>query len=141
MMKIPMTKTFAATRTLAALCLCAAVAVAAGCNNKPPLPKTGSSEGSSGSASSTSSPQGKIVVAETKISASDAALTAKVKNALATEAGVDTQKLEVDANSGVVVLKGKVADDATKQRIEEVAKAVPGVTWVQSQLSVAPKPS
>jgi osmotically-inducible protein OsmY len=39
----------------------------------------------------------------------------------------------------VVVLKGHVADDKTKQRIEEVAKAVPGVTWVQSQLAVIPR--
>ena len=68
----------------------------------------------------------------------DSALSDQVRNALAREQGLRTTQLEVDANSGVVVLKGKVADDATKQRIEEVAKAVPGVTWVQSQLSVVP---
>jgi osmotically-inducible protein OsmY len=70
----------------------------------------------------------------------DSALTDQVKTALAKEQGLKAMKLEIDANSGVVVLKGKVADDATKLRIEEVAKAVPGVTWVQSQLSVVPAP-
>lgn len=108
-----------------------ALAAAAGCT-KPPQPKTDSSAGSSAD---------KVLVADTKAGGSDAALTEKVKTALASESGLRTTSLEVDANSGVVVLKGKVADDATKQRIEEVAKAVPGVTWVQSQLSVAPKPS
>lgn len=68
----------------------------------------------------------------------DSALTDQVKTALAQQQDLKPVKLEVEANSGVVVLKGKVADDATKQRIEEVAKAVPGVTWVQSQLSVVP---
>ena len=69
----------------------------------------------------------------------DSALTDQVKSALAKEQDLKATKLEVDANSGVVVLKGRVADDKTKQRIEEVAKAVPGVTWVQSQLAVIPK--
>jgi osmotically-inducible protein OsmY len=69
----------------------------------------------------------------------DSALSDQVKSALAKEQGLKATKLEVDANSGVVVLKGRVADDKTKQRIEEVAKAVPGVTWVQSQLAVIPK--
>lgn len=126
------------TLTLLAASLAVAVAVAAGCT-KPPQPKTGASAGSSGPSSSSSSE--KKILADAGISASDAALTAKVKTALANEAGLKTLKLEVDANSGVVSLKGQVENDQTKQRIQELAQAVPGVSWVQNQLSVAPKPS
>jgi hyperosmotically inducible protein len=125
-------------KTLTLLAASLAVAVAAGCT-KPPQPKTGASAGSSGPSSSSSSE--KKILADAGISASDAALTAKVKTALANEAALKTLKLEVDANSGVVSLKGQVENDQTKQRIQELAQAVPGVTWVQNQLSVAPKPS
>jgi hypothetical protein len=117
-----------------------ALAVAAGCNNKPPQPKTEASAGPS-SPSASSAPAEKTLVSEERVSASDAALTEKVKAALANDAGLKTAKLDVNANSGVVLLKGQVANDEMKQRIQEVAQAVPGVTWVQNQLSVAPRPS
>jgi len=117
---------------------CYFLAAAAGCT-KPPQPKTDASAGAS--SPSTSSSSEKKLVAEEKASASDAALAEKVKSALANEAGLKTLKLEVDANSGVVSLKGRVANDETKQRIQEVTQSVPGVTWVQNQVSVAPNAS
>ena len=131
-------------KTLTLLGASLALAAAAGCN-KPPQPKTDASGGSSAaSASGTStsfSPSENRIVAEAKSSAGDAALTAKVKTALANDAGLKTLKLDVDANSGVVSLKGRVANDETKQRIQEVTQSVPGVTWVQNQVSVAPNAS
>lgn len=126
------------------------VAVAAGCS-KPPQPKTEASAGSSSSQADKAAPAGKTTAektpgqrldqasAEAKRTAGDAALTAKVKTALANDAGLKTLKLDVDANSGVVTLKGQVDSDDAKKRIQEIAQAVPGVTWVQNQVSVAPK--
>ena len=126
------------TKTLALLAASLTLAAAAGCN-KPPQPKTDASAGPS--SPSTSSSAEKRLVAEEKSSASDAALAEKVKTALASDAGLKTLKLDVDANSGVVSLKGRVANDETKQRIQEVTQSVPGVTWVQNQVSVAPNAS
>jgi osmotically-inducible protein OsmY len=86
-----------------------ALLLLAGCENRTPRPKT------------------------------DAALTEKVKVALEHEARLGSDRVEIDSNSGVVMLKGLVRDDATKQRVQEVAKKVEGVTWVQNQVAVAPK--
>jgi hypothetical protein len=122
------------------------VAVAAGCS-KPPLPKTGASSGASSSpqkepaAKSEESAGQKLdkATADAKRTAGDAALTAKVKTALANDVGLKTLKLEVDANSGVVTVKGQVDSDDAKKRVQEIAQAVSGVTWVQNQISVVPK--
>jgi osmotically-inducible protein OsmY len=81
----------------------------AGCENRTPRPKT------------------------------DAALAERVRVALEHEAQLGSDHVDVDCNSGVVMLKGSVKDVATKQRVQEVAKKVNGVTWVQNQVSVAPK--
>ena len=69
----------------------------------------------------------------------DAALSEKVQVALEQKAGLERgAKIDVDANGGVVTLTGAVHSDAAKERIQEVAKSVEGVTWVQNQVSVAP---
>jgi osmotically-inducible protein OsmY len=105
------------------------VAFLAGCT-KPPQPKTQASMGSSESSS----------IERAKSGGSDADLTAKVKNALATDAQLKAAQIDVDANSGVVILKGQVESDTEKKRLQELAQAVPGVTWVQNRVSVAPRP-
>jgi osmotically-inducible protein OsmY len=105
------------------------VAFLAGCT-KPPQPKTQASMGSSESSS----------IERAKSGGSDADLTAKVKNALATDAQLKAARIDVDANSGVVILKGQVESDTEKKRLQELAQAVPGVTWVQNRVSVAPRP-
>ena len=84
-------------------------ALASGCENRAPRPKT------------------------------DAALTEKVKVALEHEAGLGADRIEIDSNSGVVMLKGSVKDDETKRRVQDVVAKIEGVTWVQNQVSVAPK--
>jgi hyperosmotically inducible periplasmic protein len=123
------------------------LALAAGCS-RPPLPKTDASAGSSSSqtykaAQPEKTPGQRLdqASADAKRTAGDATLTVKVKAALANDAGLKTLKLDVDSNSGVVTLKGQVDTDDAKKRIQEIAQAVPGVTWVQNQISVAPKPS
>jgi osmotically-inducible protein OsmY len=129
-------------RVLAIFVCAAFLAVSAGCENKPPQPKTEASRGaSSQEREKTAGQRLDQATDKAKQSASDAALTAKVKTALANEAGLKTLKIDVDSNAGVVVLKGQVDSDNTKQRVHEVTKTVEGVKWVQNQLSVAPKAS
>lgn len=65
-------------------------------------------------------------------------LADQVKNALVSEAGPEAQALEVESNQGVVRLKGRVNSPDTRQRAHEAAKKVPGVKWVQNQISIAP---
>jgi len=74
-------------------------------------------------------------------SAAGAALTTKVKTALASEAGLKTvTNIDVDSADGVVTLKGKVASAELKKKAEAVAKKVDGVKSVKNQLRVeAPK--
>lgn len=71
---------------------------------------------------------------------SDAALTAKVKTALATDAGFGTAA-DVNVNSyrGVVQLNGFVDSQDKIQRAEEIARGVDGVSRVDNNLSVKPR--
>ena len=73
--------------------------------------------------------------------ASNAALTTKVKTALASDVGMRTMtSIDVDSNQGVVTLKGKVDSAEAKKKAEEIAKKVDGVKSVKNQLRVeAPK--
>lgn len=108
------------------LFLCA-VALVAGCENKTPRPKTAQ-------ASSGASAPVRVV----KVAASDASLADQVRGAIVQQAGVDAAKLEVEANAGVIRLKGTVDSDETRQKVHEAAKNVDGVKWVQNQMSVVP---
>jgi osmotically-inducible protein OsmY len=67
-----------------------------------------------------------------------AALAEQVKSALVAEAGPEAQALEVESNEGVVRIRGRVDSPDTRQRAHEAAKKVPGVKWVQNQISIAP---
>ena len=73
--------------------------------------------------------------------ASSAALTTKVKSALAKDGGARTMtNINVDSDNGVVTLKGKVESAEMKKKAEEIAKKVDGVKSVKNQLRVeAPK--
>ena len=72
--------------------------------------------------------------------ASNAALTTKVKSALATDSGMGTMtSIDVDSDKGVVTLKGKVDSAAAKKKAEEIAKKVEGVKSVKNQLRVEAK--
>ena len=71
---------------------------------------------------------------------SDAALTTKVKTALARDAGLGTAA-EVNVNSyrGVVQLNGFVDNADQIQRAAEIARNVDGVSRVDNNLKVKPK--
>lgn len=69
--------------------------------------------------------------------ASNAALTTKVKSALAKDAGFKTLgKIDVDSNEGVVTLKGRVESAEAKKKAGQIAKQVDGVKSVKNQLRV-----
>jgi hyperosmotically inducible protein len=72
---------------------------------------------------------------------SNAALTTKVKTALASDAGLKTMTgIDVDSDEGVVTLKGRVDTADAKKKAEEIAKKVDGVKSVKNELKVeAPK--
>ncbi len=71
---------------------------------------------------------------------SDAALTAKVKTALARDAGLGTAtNVNVQSYRGVVQLNGFVSSRDQVQRAADVARGVEGVSEVENNLSVKPK--
>ena len=66
-----------------------------------------------------------------------AALTTKVKTALASDAGLKTMtSIDVDSKDGVVTLKGTVKSTAGKARAEALARNTDGVKRVVDQLSI-----
>jgi osmotically-inducible protein OsmY len=72
--------------------------------------------------------------------AASAALTTKVKSALAADVGLKTMtNIDVDSDAGVVTLKGKVTTADAKKKAEEIAKKVDGVKSVKNQLTVEPE--
>ena len=70
-------------------------------------------------------------------SPADAATTAKVKSAIATEAGARTAAaVNVDTFRGSVQLTGFVDSEEQSRRAAEAAKKVPGVKSVKNELRV-----
>ena len=78
----------------------------------------------------------KVAGAEAKRATKAAALTGKVKSALAADVGLKTVKINVDSDNGVVTLKGAVDSEDTRRRAEEVTRRVSGVSQVKNELRV-----
>jgi hyperosmotically inducible periplasmic protein len=77
---------------------------------------------------------------EVSKSAAGAALTTKVKSALAADAGLRTvTSIDVDSADGVVTLKGRVDSADMKKKAEAIAKKVDGVKSVKNELKVEKK--
>jgi len=73
--------------------------------------------------------------AEAKRATKAAALTGKVKSALAADVGLKTVKINVDSDdAGVVTLKGNVDSADTKRRAAATARKVSGVSKVRNEL-------
>jgi len=73
--------------------------------------------------------------AEARHATKNAALTGKVKSALAADVGLKTVKIDVDSEDGIVTLKGRVDSEDTRRRVEATAKKVSGVSEVRNQLN------
>jgi osmotically-inducible protein OsmY len=122
--------------------LFSAIFLVTGCN-PPPKPQAAKTQSGSSTGSSSDSPTAgqrlDAATAEAKRAGGDAAMSAKVKAALANDVGLKTLNIDVDSNAGVVTLKGQVDSLDTKKRAQQAAQSIKGVTWVQNQLSIAPK--
>jgi osmotically-inducible protein OsmY len=64
-----------------------------------------------------------------------AALEGAVSDALASAGGIDASDVSVTATGTVITLAGSVLQEAEIARAEDVARNVPGVTEVRSNLS------
>ncbi|UXY15129.1 BON domain-containing protein [Chitiniphilus purpureus] len=69
----------------------------------------------------------------------DAALTTKVKAALAADVSLKTLTVDVDSKSGHVTLTGEVDNEAQKTSAEQVTRGVQGVGNVTNNLTVKAK--
>ena len=69
--------------------------------------------------------------------ASDAAITAKVKTAMAADELVKARHIDVDTVRGVVSLNGTVDSTAEKSRAMEIARNVSGVVDVRDNLKTS----
>ena len=103
------------------------------------LALAGCASGRSGTSSSSRGTSGSASSGVTQ-SAKDAALTTKVKSALAADVGLRTLTgISVDSEGSVVTLKGSVDTEANKRRAEQVAQGIEGVSSVRNQLTVEAK--
>lgn len=66
----------------------------------------------------------------------DGAIYDQVKLRLANDADVKGGDLQVDVKEGAVVVRGRVATDRAKAKIEKLVKKVKGVKSVENQVRV-----
>lgn len=66
----------------------------------------------------------------------DAAITARVKAALATAHGLQSMSIDVVTEKGVVSLFGTTDSDASRKRVTRLAAAVEGVASVDNRLII-----
>ena len=67
----------------------------------------------------------------------DATVTSAVKSQLVMDKAANLTRVDVDTNRGVVYLNGTVESSEQKQRAEELAERVKGVSKVVNNLQVA----
>ncbi|MFC3684862.1 BON domain-containing protein [Hydrogenophaga luteola] len=80
--------------------------------------------------------EGEQAVQSVTTTATDMAITTKVKAALAADDQLSALKIEVDTVGGVVSLTGPAPSAEAAERATTLAKAVEGVTEVQNKLVV-----
>lgn len=73
------------------------------------------------------------VIAET---ATDVAITTKVKAALAADGALSAMDIEVDTDAGRVALVGTAPDETAKERATSLVTAIEGVVAVENRLIV-----
>lgn len=68
----------------------------------------------------------------------DAKIAQDVQNQIAADPVTQGSPVTVTSNEGKVTLKGTVKDQATQQRMEQIAKAEPGATSVSDETAIVP---
>ena len=71
---------------------------------------------------------------------SDSGVTAKIKGQLIADEMTRFGDVSVKTNNGVVTLTGSVSDEQALKQVLRVASSAPGVTRVENDLTIAPKP-
>lgn len=66
----------------------------------------------------------------------DSVITTKVKSALVTEKGIDSTAISVETFKGRVLLAGYAKSPDERQRVEGIARTVPGVKAVNNKIEV-----
>lgn len=74
--------------------------------------------------------------AESALAASDQALAARVKSALAAAPGLNTHRIDVTARDGAVTLFGTAETKAQRETAGKAAAAVAGVKSVENKLAI-----
>lgn len=74
--------------------------------------------------------------AKTGEAVDDAAITAKVKTALAKDRDVRAMSVNVDTDKGVVTLKGEARSPEERTKAAQLARSVDGVRGVNNDLAV-----
>jgi hyperosmotically inducible protein len=80
----------------------------------------------------------KSVAQDAKTVVSDAWITSKAKIALFADERVKGRQVDVDTQSGVVYLRGKVDSAQAKTTADEIARNIEGVQSVKNDLQVVP---
>lgn len=123
-------------RSFAWACLTVALVVASGCNKRDEQKAESASE----RARQKLSTAGQELRAESKRAAvklDRAAMIAKIKTKLATDAGLSTAtSVDVDVTGQVVTLRGTVSSEDQKRQAERVVKQIDGVSRVIDDLEV-----
>jgi hypothetical protein len=122
------------TKLFAAL-IAGSALIAAGCD-RTPTERSASQDGTTPPAITSKAPaesSDRTIVAR----ADDAALTGKVKAAVAAEPEIRSMKIDVDTKNGVVTLNGTVASQEQKMRAKQAAQNVDGVKQVVDNLTVS----
>lgn len=66
----------------------------------------------------------------------DSAVTAKVKSALVSDKGINSNDISVETSNGVVTLSGFVNDESQVERAVSATRTVDGVTSVNNKLNI-----
>jgi len=67
---------------------------------------------------------------------SDEWLEGRISGAIAYNSAIDSSKVDVDADGGLVTLSGKVPSEVERDFIERIARTVDGVSGVKNEISV-----
>ena len=69
-------------------------------------------------------------------SAADGAAATEIEHRFSADKTVNAQMIEIDVRGGVATLKGRVPDQAAKERAEKLAEGVPNVKSVRNDITV-----
>ncbi len=125
-------------RSAAALALVLSAIAVSGCNRAPDAASNASAPAGPTATSQppTTSNGAKAPESVLRSSTDDAAVTAKVKEALLGSDGIKGTDITVDTIEGTVILTGKVADETQVKRAAEIAARIEGVRNVDNRLLV-----